>query len=160
MIMAWELKHSVVANADLHTAWKFHSNIDNMARIEGGSVESITLDGPFRAGARGTTKRAGQEPLHWRLAEVEPPVRSVTELELAGAVLRFTWTFDELPDGRTRLSQHIALEGPGAGAYESAMEALFAENVKQGMQRVAEEMEKSAMAGAGGQDTIAPGTSV
>src|SRR4051812_22373722 len=127
MGISWELKHSVVANADLQTAWRFHSNIDNMARIEGDSVESITLDGPYQTGARGTTKRAGQEPLHWRLAEVEPPVRSVTELELAGAVLRFTWTLDELPDGRTLLSQHIALEGPGAGAYEPAMEALFAD---------------------------------
>src|SRR4051812_22054395 len=130
--MTWELKQSVVANANLQTAWKFHSNIDNMARIEGGSVESITLDGPFRAGSRGTTKRAGQEPLHWRLAEVEPPVRSVTELELTGAVLRFTWTFDELPDGRTRLSQHIALDGPGAGAYESANGGAFCRERQEG----------------------------
>jgi hypothetical protein len=38
-------------------------------------------------------------------------------MELTEAVLRFTWTYEDLPDGRTRLNQHIALEGPGAEAY-------------------------------------------
>ena len=142
--MAWELKHSVIANANRQTVWEFVSNIDNLARIEGDAVESITLDGPYQAGSKGTTKMRGQEPIHWRLADVEPPRRSVTEMELTGAVVRFNWTYEELPDGRTRLSQHIVLEGPGAEAYVAFMEEHIAGNLPQGMQRLAEEVARYA----------------
>ena len=76
--MLWEFRHSVIANANRQTVWEFVSNIDNLARIEGDAVESMTLDGPFQTGARGTTKMRGQEPTHWRLAEVEPPERAMS----------------------------------------------------------------------------------
>ena len=142
--MSWELKHSVIANANRQTVWEFVSNIDNLALVEGDAVESMTLDGPFQAGARGMTKMRGQEPTHWRLAEVEPPERAVYEMELPGAVVHFTWTYEELTDDRTRLSQHIVLEGPGAEAYVSVMEEHFAPNVGKGMERIAEEIARYA----------------
>src|SRR5262245_58092497 len=142
--MPWELKHSVIADAPRQTVWEFVSNVDNLARVEGDAVESMTLDGPFQAGTRGTTKMRGQEPTHWRLAEVEPPERSVTEVELVDAVVRFTWSYEELTDGRTRLTQHIALEGPGAEAYVPIVEAHLAPNVGQGAQRLVEEIARFA----------------
>ena len=142
--MFWELKHSVIANANRQTVWEFVSNIDNLARLEGDAVESMTLDGPFQAGSKGTTKMRGQEPTHWRLVEVEPPGRSVTEVELTGAVVRFTWTYEELPDKRTRLSQHMVLEGPGAEAYVPVMEEHFAPNVSKGMEKLAGEIARHA----------------
>src|SRR4051794_3390097 len=144
MIMFWELKHSVIADANRQTVWEFVSNIDNLARLEGDAVESMTLDGPYQAGSKGTTKMRGQEPIHWRLAEVEPPGRSVTEVELTEAVVRFTWTYEELPDGRTRLSQRIVLEGPGAEAYVPFMEEHFVGNLPEGMERLAEEVARYA----------------
>jgi hypothetical protein len=138
--MFWELKHSVIAAANRQTVWEFVSDIDNLARIEGDAVESMTLDGPYQAGSKGTTKMRGQEPIHWRLAEVEPPGRTVTEIELTEAVVRFIWTYEELPDGRTHLSQHIVLEGPGAEAYVPFMEEHIAGNVSKGMERLAVEV--------------------
>jgi uncharacterized protein YndB with AHSA1/START domain len=142
--MPWELKHSVIANAPRQTVWEFVSDIGNLARVEGDAVESMTLDGPFQAGTRGATKIRGQEPTHWRLAEVEPPERVTYEMELSGAVVRFAWTYEELADGRTRMSQHIVLEGPGAEAYVPPMEQHLAPNAVQGMERLAEEIAKSA----------------
>jgi hypothetical protein len=144
MNMLWEMKHSVITNANRQTVWEFVSNIDNMARIEGDAVESITLDGPFQTGTRGATKMRGQEPLRWRLAEVEPPERATHEVELSGAVLRFAWTYEELSDGRTRLAQHVVLEGPGAEAYVPSMEEHFAGNIPKGMERLAEEIARYA----------------
>jgi uncharacterized protein YndB with AHSA1/START domain len=91
--MVWELKQSVIADASRQTVWEFISNIDNLARVEGDAVESMTLDGPFQTGARGTTKPRGQEPMHWRLAEVEPPERAVYEMELPGAMVHFSAVF-------------------------------------------------------------------
>jgi uncharacterized protein YndB with AHSA1/START domain len=138
--MSWELRRSVIADAGRETVWEFVSDVGNLARVEGDAVESMTLDGPFRAGARGTTKVRGGELTHWRLAEVEPPGRVVYEMELPGAVVRFHWTYEALADGRTRLSQHIVLDGPGAGAYVPAMEQSLAPSVGKGMERIAEEV--------------------
>ena len=142
--MPWELKLSVVADAHRQTVWEFVSNIDNLARVEGDAVESMTLDGPFQAGTKGTTKMRGQEPTHWRLAEVKPPERAIYEMELTEAVVHFTWTYEELADGRTRLSQHITLEGPGAEAYVPLVEEYLAPNVGKGAERLAEEIARYA----------------
>src|SRR3954447_2420283 len=142
--MPWELKHSVIASADRQTVWGFVSNIDNLACVEGDAVESMTLDGPFQAGTKGMTKMRGQEPTHWRLVDVKPPERSASEVELVEAVVRFTWTYDELTDGRTRLSQHIVLEGPGADAYVPVVEEYLAPNVGKGTAKLAEEIARYA----------------
>ena len=138
--MLWEFRHSVIANANRQTVWEFVSNIDNLARIEGDAVESMTLDGPFQTGTRGATKMRGQEPTHWRLAEVEPPERATCEVELSEAVVRFVWTYEELSDGQTRLTQHIVLEGPGAQAYVPFMEEHFVGNILKGMDKLTEEV--------------------
>ena len=97
-----------------------------------------------RPGAACTTKMVGQDPTHWQLVEVIPPERSVTEMELTEAVVRTTWTFEELPDDRTRLSQHMVLEGPGAEAYVSVMEEMFAGNIVKGMEKIAAEIARYA----------------
>src|SRR5262245_26998380 len=144
MNMFWESRHSVSANANRQTVWEFISNIDNLARIEGDAVESMTLDGPFQTGTRGTTKTPGQEPTHWRLADVELPERATYEMELSGAVVRFAWSYEELSDGRTRLTQHVMLEGAGAAAYVPFMEEHFVGNIPKGMERLAEEVARFA----------------
>jgi hypothetical protein len=142
--MFWELRHSVIANANRQKVWEFVSNIDNLARIEGDAVESMTLDGPFQTGTRGATKMRGQAPTHWRLAEVEPPERATYEMELPGAVVLFAWKYEELSDGRTRLTQHIVLDGPGAEAFVPFMEEHFVGNVPKGMEKLAEEVARYA----------------
>src|SRR3954471_2182019 len=142
--MAWELKHSVIAQAPRQAVWDFVSQIDNLARVEGDAVESMTIDGPFQAGARGTTKMRGQEPTRWRLVEVQALERAVTEVELTETVVRFAWTYEELTDGRTRMSQHIVLEGPGAEAYVPVMEQYLAPNVGKGAEKLAEEIARYA----------------
>jgi hypothetical protein len=143
--MIWELKHSVIADVDRSKAWAWHSNVENWARFEGNAVESITVDGPFEAGTRITTKMPGQEPQSATLIVVEPPGHTLIEMELNDAVLRFDWTFDELPDKRTRVTQHVMLDGPDATVYMPLMEQHFAPNIAKRMERIAEEMAKHAV---------------
>ena len=83
----------------------------------------------------------------WKLAEVQSPHRAVIEMELEGAIVRFAWTFEELEDARTRLTQHITLEGPSADHYSSEMEAGFARNIGPGMERLARDMARHGEAG-------------
>jgi Polyketide cyclase / dehydrase and lipid transport len=115
-----------------------------LARIEGDAIESMTLDGPFATGTSSTTKMRGQAPTHWRLAEVEPPERASYEMELSGAVVRFVWPYDELSHGRTRLTQHIVLDGPDAEAHAPFMEEHFVGIIPKGMAKLAEEVARYA----------------
>src|SRR5262245_52606505 len=138
--MIWELKHTVVANTDLTSVWSWHSNVDNWARFEGSAVESIALDGPFQTGTQITTKMPAQEPRRSKLIMVEPPKHTIIEMNLGDAVLRFDWTFEEVPDRRTCVTQHIILDGPNAEAYVALMEQHFVPNIRPGMERIAEAM--------------------
>ena len=56
----------------------------------------------------------------------------------------FVWTYEELSEGRTRLTQHIVLEGPGAETYVPFMEEQFVGNIPQGMENLAEEVARYA----------------
>ena len=135
--MAWELRHSVIANVARDVAWAWWTTVDNWRRHEGDAVESITLDGPFETGARGETRMPGQSPRSWLLAEVEAPARAVIEMELGDATLRIVWTFDDLGDGRTKLTQQMKLDGPSADHYAADLEAGFAPNIGPGMEKIA-----------------------
>jgi hypothetical protein len=101
------------------------------------------LDGPFTVGSRGTTRMPGQEPLHWRLREVNPIKSYTTEMALDGATISFKWRFDALSDGRTRLTQHIALKGENAAAYVASVQSAFTSNLEAGMKKIAAAMERA-----------------
>jgi len=137
--MNWELKHSVIAGVNRQTAWAFYSNIDNWRRLEGESTQ-FEVDGPFQTGTHITAKAHGQDPRYSTLIDVEAPRRVVIQMDLNEAVLRFTWTFEELPDDRTRLTQHVLLEGPATEGYIPLMEEYLSANIGKGMERLAEEM--------------------
>ena len=68
-------------------------------------------------------------------------------MELPGAVLRFEWTFDELAEESTRLTQHISLEGPSEEQYSADVEAGFGNNIGPGMEKMAREMARYAERG-------------
>jgi hypothetical protein len=66
--VAWEIAHSVDANASPAFAWTYMTNVANWddppAKFE--------LNGPFTIGSGGTTRMPGQVPRLWRLREVSP----------------------------------------------------------------------------------------
>lgn len=138
--VSWEIRHSVVAGTSQRLAWQYWTDVANWRQHEGAAAESIVLHGPFQTGTRGTTKLPGAAPRTWRLVEVSRPDRAVIEMNLDGAVLHFTWTFEALGDSRARLTQHITLEGPSAGQYRSEIEALFTPNIGPGMEKLARDM--------------------
>ncbi len=52
--MAYEFQHSVEVDVSRKAAWRFWTNVENW--VLDGDVEWVKLDGPFQAGAHGTTK--------------------------------------------------------------------------------------------------------
>jgi hypothetical protein len=61
-------------------------------------------------------------------------------MPLAQAVLYFEWQFDDLRDGRTRISQRITLEGENSQVCRSQLASALAANLPDGMNKIARAM--------------------
>jgi hypothetical protein len=137
--VAWEIAHSVDANASPAFAWTYMTNVANWddppAKFE--------LDGPFTVGSRGTTRIPGQEPRHWHVREVSPMKSYTLEMALDRAAMSFEWRFEELADGETRLTQHIVLKGENAAAYVAQVQMAFTSSLAAGMNKIVAAMERA-----------------
>jgi len=134
---AWEITHSVYANATPAVAWSYMTNVANWDD----PPATFELDGRFAVGSRGTTRMPGQEPWHWRVREVSPMKSYTIEMALDGAAISFEWRFDGLADGGTQLTQQIVLNGENAGAYVAQVQLAFTPNLAAGMNKIAAAME-------------------
>ena len=134
--VAWEITHAVETSADPLFAWKYWTTVSNWDD----PPAAFELQGPFQAGSHGITRIPGQPPIEWFLREVRPPSTATIAIPLVQAVLSFEWRFDGLPDGRTRISQRITLEGENAEAYRSQVAATFTANLPNGLAKIARAM--------------------
>jgi Polyketide cyclase / dehydrase and lipid transport len=134
--IALQLEHSVEADVSPAFAWNFRTDITNW----NDPPAEFALDGPFAAGAQGTTAMPGQEPFHWCIQAVQPGKSFLIEMQLDHATLCFLWRFEALSERRTKITQRIELSGSNAGAYVGQVQAGFGSNLSDGMQRIAAEM--------------------
>ena len=139
--MTYTFAHSVECAAGREFAWAFWSDVGNWAAVDP-AVESVKLDGPFAAGARGETRPRGGGPVEWRLAEVSDGRGAVVEISLPGALMRFAWEFEEAGEGVTRITQRVTLEGGRADDYAEGMRMLE-EGVPVGMGKLAGAIERA-----------------
>ena len=131
--IAWESNHSVETDANPEFAWSYWTNIANWDD----PPAEFELLGSFAAGTCGLTRLPGQEPLRWFIRAVTPLRAATIEMSLDGAALSFEWRFDELPGGRTRLTQRISLQGEKADLYLAQVEAAFTANPPVAMRKMA-----------------------
>ncbi len=131
--VAWQLEHSVETEASRSFAWSYLTDVRNW----NDPPAEFALDGPFAAGSPGTTLMPGQEPVQWRISEVQPGRSYTLETRLEGATLSFTWCFDAVSDRRTKLTQRIVLTGNNAASYAQQVAASFGVNLQGGMERIA-----------------------
>jgi hypothetical protein len=141
--IALRLEHFVEVDVSPSFAWSFRTDITNWRD----PPATFALDGPFVAGAQGTTAMPGQEPFHWCVRDVQPHKSFLIEMQLDHATLCFLWRFDALSERRTKITQQIELSGSNAGAYVEQVQAGFASNLSDGMQRLAAEMATAEKAG-------------
>ena len=130
------LEHSVEMDVSLTFAWRFRTDVANWVD----PPATFVLDGPFAAGAQGTTLAPGQEPRHWRVGEVVPERSFVVDVPLDRAIVSFEWRFEALAERRTRLSQRIVLSGPNAAAYREQTEVGFGATLALGMEKIASDL--------------------
>jgi hypothetical protein len=132
-----QLEYAVEAAVSPAFAWRFRTDVANW----NDPPATFALDGAFVPGSRGTTLLPGQAPLRWTVGEVRPGESFVLEMQLERATLTFEWRFEGLGDHRTRLTQRIVLSGENAAAYAQQIEVGFGPHLRDGMTRMAAEME-------------------
>jgi len=139
--MVREFVHSVECPVSRDFAWRFWTDVANWTHDI--SVESVTIDGPFAAGAKGVTKPRGGDPVEWRLVEVQDRSAALIEIALSGATIRFHWRYEDAAGGGVRITQRVTLEGDRAADYAEGM-AMLESGIPQGMRKLAEVMARAA----------------
>jgi len=136
-VPAWECQRSVDADVPASFAWSYMTNVSNWSD----PPAEFSLDGPFAAGSRGTTRMPGQPARGWVIRDVVPGRAYTIESSLPEEVrLLFHWRFEELSDRRTRLTQRIEVYGENAAASVDQIRAGFEPNLEPGLRRIAERM--------------------
>jgi hypothetical protein len=139
--MTWTFKQSAEVKVNREYAWNFWTSVENW--VLDPAIEWVTLDGPFQAGVKGTTKTTGSELVRWEIVSVLEGEGAVIEIPMPGAVARFAWRFEELENDCTRLTQEIILLGERADSYAGQMDAGFEQGLREGMEKLCAEMERS-----------------
>lgn len=143
----WTFEHSVECKADRTFAWQFWTNVSNWPVVDS-SVESAALDGPFRSGAKITTKPRGGDAIKGQLEDVHDGRSAVVIIHVPGAALRCTWKFEDSGTRKTRITQQATIEGEKSQDYVSAVAPEMEKGIPQGMQRLAETIEQLAFGSA------------
>lgn len=139
---AWQFEHSIECNADRAFVWSFWTDVSNWERLEGDSVDWIKLDGPFAEGTPGATKTPGQDPLNWKIAQVDPERSATIEMPLDGAVFFNVMTLESVSANRTRITQRMSLAGEKASDIAKGME-MFETTAPQGLAKLAKTIESA-----------------
>jgi len=131
----WVFEHTVETAAPRAFAWRFWTDVSNWAFDS--SIEWVRLDGPFAGGTKGATKSPGLAPVHWILRDVRAEEGAIVEFSLAEASLEFQWTFQEIVEGGTRITQRVTLAGPGADIFVEQAAKEFERGIPEGMRKLA-----------------------
>jgi hypothetical protein len=84
-------------------------------------VESAVLDGPFRSGAKITTKPRGSDTINAQLEDVQEGRSAVVIIPVRGAALRSVWRFEDSGNRTTRITQQATIAGEKAQDYVSTV---------------------------------------
>jgi len=108
---AWQFQQTVACNATRQFAWSYWTDIANW----NDPPASFQLDGPFDIGSRLMTSLLGQT-LHSVIRHLKANREATIEMQLPDAILSFHWTFEDLHEDRTRITQRLELTGSKAKA--------------------------------------------
>jgi uncharacterized protein YndB with AHSA1/START domain len=138
--IAFTFQHSVETSATPEAVWRLYSDVATWPAWDD-AVERVTLDGAFAPGSVGTFKLHGQDPLDFRVLEVEPQRGFTDETSIPGGVVRFRHRIEPLDDERARLTHAVEIEGPAPVAEQIG--ALITAGVPETMTRLTELAEEA-----------------
>ena len=137
-IVTWEFEHSIVTNPRKETIWALYSRVESWSFWDHG-IEDKSLNVAFREGTKGKIKPEGQGLLSYRitLADSENGFSDETVIDNLGATMEFVHTLSDLPDGKTRLTNHITVLCPDKEGTEKETGEGISSGVPKTMENIA-----------------------
>src|SRR3954453_1130865 len=114
---AFPYTHTIETDVPAEAIWSLYEDVTTWPSWDAGA-ERVTRDGPFETGTTGTMKLDGQEPLHYRLAKVEPLREFVDETPVGDLVVRVSHLLEPQDESRLRVTYSVQIEGPTDQAQE------------------------------------------
>ena len=133
----WTFQHSLECAVSRHFAWTYWTDITNW----NDPPAKFELDGPFAVGSRLTTTLPDQT-LNSLIRYVEPGYAATIEMQLPDGVLSFNWTFEDLPETRSRITQRLVLSTASPALVAQAR--VLEQTVPQGMSKLIASIEEAA----------------
>jgi hypothetical protein len=133
----WTFEHSVKCSTSRQFAWTYWTDITNW----NDPPAKFELDGPFAVGSRLTTTLPDQT-LHSLIRYVEPGYAATIEMQLPDGVLSSNWTFEDLPETGSRITQRLVLSTASPALVAQAR--VLEQTVPQGMSKLIASIEEAA----------------
>lgn len=139
----WAYEHSVQTTASPATVWRLYRDVADWPNWNG-AVQSVQLDGPFRAGTSGKLTPPGAEPLPFTILAATEYTGYVSETAIAETVrLRATNTITPLPGGGSRITHRAELVGPAAEYFGQSFGPALKAGVPKGVEALAARAEQA-----------------
>jgi uncharacterized protein YndB with AHSA1/START domain len=138
----WTFEYSHPTSAPADAIWRLWSDVSSWPQWDV-DLETVTLDGDFMAGARGTLKPKGMDVFPFVVTRAEPDRGYSDETPLDGAVLRFDHDLEPNADG-TLIRQRVTVEGPAANRYFEPLAANIILDIPAALARLADRAEQLA----------------
>src|SRR5450432_1771564 len=87
MTIEYAFTHSIEADVTAEAVWSLYEDLDTWPSWDADIVR-VTREGAFETGTTGTLEFRGQEPLRYRLADVQPLRTFVDEVPVGEIVVR------------------------------------------------------------------------
>ena len=115
--------------ADRDVIWELWADVEHRPEWDKG-LEYINLDGPFEAGATGTVKVEGQDPIKYKVIEVAPKERYTDRFEsLPGTHTDWKHTIETNEHGGYDVTWRLETRGPLSLISLPVLKSIFGEEI-------------------------------
>ncbi|MBP0455532.1 SRPBCC family protein [Kitasatospora sp. RG8] len=133
----WSHEYTGETASAAEAVWAVLRDLDGWARWDG-SMEVVSLLGPFEVGSRVSMTPKGQDPIVSVITAIEENALYADRTEFGGVELRFSHALSPLAGGGTQVVHRLEISGPAADEiapelgpaitedFPEAMAALFA----------------------------------
>ena len=125
------IKHTVETTATPEAIWEIWQDVPHWNTWDHG-IEFSTIEGPFKAGTKGTLKPKGGPLLQTMLTAVEPKKSFVDESKLTLARIIVSHFLTE-SNGKTQVTHQVEMTGPLAFFYAIVIGRNMKKNLPQEM---------------------------
>jgi hypothetical protein len=109
----WSTEYTSQTHAPAGAVWAALRALHSGTRLSERS-DAFELLGPFEAGSEILVTPQGQDTLRSVITELEEPRVYADQTSLGGLTLTFRHVLDSLPDGGTRVTHQLSIDGPAA----------------------------------------------